>query len=126
MTVSLGGITLSDSLTMPDIKSRRKIASSVQQTLGGRAVVQTMPIESGEVLTLAATSRNGSAVGGYFTTAQVASIEALELAGAAVTLVHHLGTWQVIILSKDLTGIDNFVTHNGDDLYVGTITMVEI
>ena len=125
MTVSLGGITLSDSLTLPDIKSRRKVASSVQQTLGGRGVIQTMPIESGEVITLAAEG-SGDRIRGYFTTAQVASIEALELAGLPVTLVHHLGTWSVVIIGKDLTGMDNFVSPGGADLYVGTITMVEV
>jgi hypothetical protein len=125
MTVSLGGIVLSDSLTLPGIHSRRKIATDVRQTLGGLGVVQHAPIQSGEAITLSAEG-GGGRVRGYFTTAQVESIEALEALGEPVTLVHHLGSWQVVIIGKDLAGIDNFLDPDGDDLYVGTITMIEV
>ena len=125
MTVSLGGIALHDSLTLPGIRSRMKIAVSAQMTILGRQTVQTAPAQTGGEIILAAEGGE-SRMRGYFTTAQVASIEALEAAGAAVTLVHHLGTWTVVIVRKDLTAIDNFLTVGGDDLYVGTVTMIEV
>jgi hypothetical protein len=124
MTVSLGGIALDDSLALTGIKNRRPVVLSMQQTILGRAVVQTGPVQSGEALVLEA-RLDGDKIYGKYTGAQVDAIRALW-DGSQITLVHHLGTWQVVIESLDVYEVQDYADPTAADIYVGTITMIEV
>lgn len=117
MTVSLGGIPLSDELTLaigpagPAINQRRLI--------GGASCVQVDGNSGGRTLTLAGKN--------HWTLSQVDQIRALESLAIAVTLIHHRGNFQVLITeTSDLAPVINYKDPASDDWYTGSITLIEV
>ena len=125
MTVSIGGITLSDDLRLRGIKNQSLALMSVRRTMGGRVVIQTLRMEAGRPLVLEA-FRDGNATYGYFTGSQIDQICALRDASTEVTLVHHLGTFQVIVTAVDVEDIKGVADPASTDEYSGTITLIEV
>jgi hypothetical protein len=125
MTVSLGGITLSDDLRLTGTKNQPRIAGNVRITLGGRAVAQGTPIASGRQLVLEAV-RDGDAILGYFTGTQVDQICTLRDNMTTAALVHHLGTFQVIVTAVDVDDLKGVADPAAAAEYFGTITMIEV
>lgn len=124
MTVSLGGVALDDSLVLVGFKNRPPVAVAVGRTILGRPVVQTSPV-SGGALVLEA-RLDGDRIYGRYTGSQIDQIRTLWAAAAAVTMVHHLGTWQVIIQAVDVQDVQDYADPGATDLYTGTITMIEV
>lgn len=126
MTVSLGGVALDDNLRLDGVLTQSSMAGSARATIGG-ICVQLVAMSAGKTLQLVATL-DGSSVKGMYTGAQLASLSALRDAGAAVTLVHHLGTWQVWIPPDGIAVEQVFDYSDPDDAawYVGTITLITV
>jgi hypothetical protein len=124
MTVTLGGITLDESLALPGFKNRRPVVISSQPTILGREVVQSAPVLSGQRLVLEA-RLDGQQILGHFTGTQIDAIRALW-DGSTIPLVHHLGSWQVVIESIDVYEVQDYADPVAADLYVGTVTMIEV
>ncbi len=118
MTVSLGGIALSDHLRLDGLESRSMVAHSVTHTIGGRAIVQYDSKDMQSGIELALVGEN------HFTLSQIQAVQAL--AGQEVTLVHHRGTYQVIILSTPNDSTFGYSDPTGSDWYSGSITMVTV
>jgi len=125
MTVSIGGIVLSEDLTLTGPINQPRVAMSARQTLGGRVVVQSLPISAGRQLVLAAARGNGG-VYGAFTIAQAEQLAVLRDAGQAVALVHHRGNFSVVILAIELEPINGVADPGAGTLMAGTITMIEV
>lgn len=117
MTVSLGGIILSDQLTL-DI-GPAAAAISQRRLIGGGQVIQTDATFGGRTLTLAGEH--------HWTLDQVEQIRSLQSLGQAVQLVHHRGTFLAVITDTAnlLPSVDH---HDPDptDWYTGSITMIEV
>lgn len=122
MTVSLGGVSLSDDLVLEGIETARRVTYSSRRTLAGRHVLQVGPPLSGG-RTISLQSEN------HITHAKLLAIKAVEAAGAVVTLVHHRGTFSVLIVSIEMEP-DSPLANPADDStvpwYSGTITMLEV
>ena len=123
MTISLGGLTLSDHLYLDGIDNAPAVAYSARRTIGGRQVVQVGPLlVRGRTLSLQSE--------GHISHAEVASIKTMESLGLAVTLVHPRGTFSVLITGTELEP-DEFLSNPdsaaaGSIWYSGTITMIEV
>lgn len=126
MSVSLGGVTLDDNLRLDGVLTQSAMAGSARATMGG-ICVQRVAMGAGKTLQLVATM-DGQAVKGLYTGAQLTALAALRDAGAAVTLVHHLGTWQVWIPPAGIAVEQVFDYSDPDDAawYVGTITLITV
>jgi len=119
MTVSLGGIELSNHLTL-DIQGAG-VAYSQRRLIGGAAIVQADGNDGGRSMVI-----NSS---GHMTLTQLEQIRTMQAAGQPVQLVHHRGTFDVLIV--DTTDMaDDFDIANPDadaTLTVsGNITMIEV
>lgn len=117
MTVTLGGITLSDDLVLtigplaPGFSQRRLI--------GGASVVQADPASGGRPLALAGEH--------HWTLAQVTALRDLQAAGQALTLVHHRGTFSVLILdTSELAPSIDYANPTAADWYSGSISLIEV
>jgi hypothetical protein len=117
MTVSLGGIVLSDHLVL-DI-GPSGVAHSQRRLIGGASLLQVDGNSGGRQLTLGGTN--------HWTLGQVEQIRALEAAALPVLLVHHRGTFSVVITSTaDLQPMRAYANPIGSDRYSGTITLIEV
>lgn len=94
MTVSLGGYALSDHLVLQGLEAAPALAWSSRQTFG-RTIIQLLPIKGGRPVLLV--SEN------HLTLADVQAINGLMAAGQDVQLVHHRGTFTVVIVGVDVT-----------------------
>lgn len=117
MTVSLGGIALSDHLTLTI--GPQAPAITQQRLIGGSLCIQIDPTLGGRELILAGDN--------HWTLDQVEAIRALEAAGSPVTLIHHRGTFAVLI--ADTTGLTptiDYADPTAADWYSGAITLIEV
>jgi len=119
VTVSIGGIVLSDHLFLPGLKNLPSRAMSARTTLGGRPVVQSIPLAAGQILELVDPG-DGT---GLFTGTQIDSINVFRASGNIVSFVHHLGTWKVIVEEVEVEQDDGYNDPINADTYIGTITM---
>lgn len=119
MTVSLGGIVLSDHLILDGLESAPVVASSVRRTLGMRPVVRTLAGSTvgGRELTLSGEN--------HFTLAEVAALRGVAAAGQPVTLVHHRGTFVVTIIRIESEATIRYADPTVDDWYSAVIYLQE-
>ncbi|MBU1140879.1 MAG: hypothetical protein KKA76_18035 [Proteobacteria bacterium] len=127
MTVQLGSIVLDDNLQLFGIEQAMDIAVDQVVNLDGSSVLQTMVMGgSGRALAMVAT-QDGNTVGGVFLRSQIMAIKSLASGGQPVTLIHHLGTFSVLIIStEDISPVINYADPRDDDWYVGSIQMIEV
>jgi hypothetical protein len=117
MTVSLGGLTLSDELVL-DIKGAG-VGYSQTRLIGGASVVQADGSSGGRTLTLTGEH--------HWTLAQVTAIQAMQSVGQAVSLVHHRGTFTVLIVdTSTLEPSIPYANPQSTDWYSGSLTLIEV
>ncbi len=127
MTVSLGNIILDDDLRLDGVRNQSKLAISVRPTFGA-PVAQRCARSGGDTLTLVASSDNDSVMG-MFTGAQLDQIVGLRDIGEPVTLVHHLGTFTVMIPATALDAVESFEGHvnpDADEWHIGSIPLITV
>ena len=119
MTISIGGITLSDHLLLLGIEEAAGVAMSSRRTLGGRMVVDVGPsLTAGRLLSLRGEN--------HFTFSQISSIKSLEALGQAVSLVHPRGTFSVHITGVEVDQTIPYSTPAAADWYSGVINLLEV
>ena len=117
MTVTLGGLSLSDELTL-DI-GQPEVGYSSRRLIGGANVVQVDGASGGRTMILEGKN--------HWTFGQAEQIRALQGTGQTLTLVHHLGTFQVVIIdTSELVPTRRFKNPVADTLYTGSITLIEV
>jgi hypothetical protein len=120
MTVTLGALTLSDDLVLSGLETAPDLVVNQKRTLSGRSILQTAPISGGRTLTMSGER--------HYTLAQVQAVKALAALGQPVTLVHHRGTFQVLITATALDP-DDAGRHSNPtsaEWYSGDITLIEV
>jgi len=115
---TLGSVQLSDHLVLDGIENAPGIAWSQRRTVTGEPVVQVTPVSGGRKLTLSAEN--------HLTLAQVQAIKEIEAAGQPVTMVHHRGSFQVLVVGVDVAPSIVHADPGPEDWYSGTITMIEV
>ena len=118
MTVTLGGIALSDHLILTGLDSGPLVTYSITPTLGGNAIIQSDANDPTGGIKLTLVSDNS------LTLAQVQAIRGLR--GQTVELVHYRGTFNVIVLDTPVTPVINYADPVDDDWFSGEITMITV
>jgi len=118
MTVTLGGIVLSEHLVLTGLENAPPVAYSQKRTIGGKSVVAVAPVAGGRTLTLQGEN--------HYTLAQIEAVQTIAQLGAPVTLVHHRGTFSVLITSIEVDPTTDYANPGANDWYNGTITLLEV
>jgi hypothetical protein len=120
MTVTLGALTLSDDLVLGGLETAPDLVVNQKRTLSGRSILQTAPISGGRTLTLSSER--------HCTLAQVQAIKAMAALRQPVTLVHHRGSFTVLITATALEPDDGGLHSNptAGEWYSGDITLIEV
>lgn len=118
MTVSIGGIALSEHLILSGIETAPDIVVNPRRLMGGELDIQTDPISGGRELSLSGDN--------HFTLAQITAIKVLAGQGQAVELVHPRGTFNILIKGTPVEPSRAFSDPVGEDMYSGEITGIEI
>lgn len=124
---NLGPVALDDNLRLYGVQAQATVAMSVRPTFGA-PVTQRCARSGGDTLTLVA-SVSGNQVRGVFTLTQVEAIATLRDLGEPVSLVHHLGTFTVMIPPTALDGLEqvmDYANPGADEWYTGTIPLITI
>ena len=119
MTVSLGGIILSDNLTL-DIKPAG-VGYSQRRLIGGASVIQADGSTGGRTMVL------NSAM--HMTRVQLEQIRDMQSLGQPVAMVHHRGSFSVLITdTSDMVDDCDLADPDNDPTLTvsGNITMIEV
>ena len=114
----LGSVTLSGHLILDGLESRKMVAPTVTHTIGCLAVVEYDPIDQAVGVPIALVGEN------HFDLSQIQAVQALV--GQEVTLVHHRGTFQVLVLSVPNEPTFNHADPQPDDWYSGRIELLTV
>lgn len=125
MTVSLGGIALSEDLTLDGVVNQPNALLQADQTLGGSVAISWISRSAGRELILQSVN-SGNSISGFFTGEQVSQIMEFRDTVQAVTLEHHLGIFEVVVVELGLSPATGTVNPTNDSWYVGTVQMIEV
>ena len=107
--------------------SEARVAEDVFMDIDGRVVIQKTPISNGRRIILEA---KGSESGGrsYFTRRQIKLFEQWEISGQVISFVYGLRVFNVVVPSSSLsvTPVRDMEGHIDDDIYYGTLTLLEV
>lgn len=117
MTVTLGGLTLSDHLTLDGIDVA-PVRASQRRTLAGRPITQSAPAPGGRTLVLSGEH--------HWTYAQAAALRTLAALAAPVALVHHRGAFTVLITAIELEPSIAYANPGDSDWLSGSVTLLEV
>ena len=124
MTITLGGVSLSEDLIWEDEFDSNAIGQNARLTIHGATVVQSMPISDNRTVTLVAAQR-GSSIYGYYTRVQILQFKAWEAAGSTLSFVYDTTTVNVVILAGGVQ-MKPLLAKQGqgvDDYYLGSLAM---
>lgn len=122
----LGTITdLSDDCRLDGLETAKPAVFNQRRFIGGDLNVQVDDNSGGLELRIVA-EKVGQNVYGYYTLDQVTELHALWAAKNTVSLVHHRGTFSVLIIDVDVTPVVGVADPAGDAIYVGTVTVLEM
>lgn len=117
MTVSLGTVTLSDDLSLDIGPAAAGI--SQRRLIGGASVVQADGSSGGRTLVLSGVH--------HWTLTQIEQLRTLQALGLPLALVHHRGTFSVVIVdSTDLMPSFDHANPTAADWYSGSLTLIEV
>ena len=115
MSVSAGGLALSDNLLLRGLRGD-PVAVDMQRSEGGVAQILVAPLEGGRPLALE----------GYFTAAQVDALMDMARIGEPVTLIHPRGTFSWLITGSSLEPWIDYVEPDPNDFEFGTVNGIEV
>jgi len=116
--ITLGAIPLSDHLTLTGLETSAPVATQQRRTLTGRSVVAAAGNDGGRTLALSGDN--------HFTLAQIEAVRALAVQAAPVALVHHRGSFSVLITAIEAEPAFDHANPAVDDWYSATIPMIEV
>lgn len=125
--ITLNGVTLNDGIIWSDEFDYFASSQAIDYTLLGNAVIQTMPMNTRQQISLVAKSE-GSSFTGSFTREQIIAFKLLEQEGNRVVF-HYEGTdYNVVVKAGgvQMTPILSGTNQNTSDLYTGTLLLVEV
>lgn len=118
MAVTLGGIPLFDDLVLQGLESAPLAVATVTTCIGGKAWVQSDGTDAVAGIALSLVGVNN------FTLGQVIALQTLR--GQTVELVHHRGTYQVVVLTTPDEPTFNHANPDATAWYSGQITMITV
>lgn len=125
MTVILGSVVLSDDLTLAGPINQPQVVVNFKRTTSGRLIRRVDPRPAGRELVLSS-ERRGNGYRGAFTGDQADQMAALRDAGNVIDLVHHRGSYRVLIVATELEPIDGVADPGPNTFFVGSVTMIEV
>ena len=124
--IKIGNIELDDNLRLYGLEESPDLLVSQVISFDDTSTLQTMPAGNGRALSLVAT-REGVNYAGVFTLGQIKAIKSIAKARMATVLVHHRGTFNVLITGVSDVAIDGDLANPPDDEWcAATINMIEV
>lgn len=125
--ISVGGMELHRGVFWTNEKSTPRVSEEVFPDIDGVIAIQRGPLTGGRLIVLEAEgSDKGSR--GIFTRAQVDQIETWEITGEQLTFIYGSISKTVVVPANPLAVVPlrKMYGHQSDDLYYGTITLMEV
>jgi|LGVE01.1.fsa_nt_gb hypothetical protein len=114
----LGPLTLSDHLILDGLETAAPVVHSYRRLIGGAGVLQTDGNQGGRVLRLVSIK--------HLELAEVVAIQGLVAARQPITIVHHRGTFTVLIIETNVEPDRQRANPTADEWYSGEIVLQEI
>ncbi len=126
MTVTLGGIVISDNMYLGGVVESKQVVHQQVRTVEGNSLLRVTTTPGGRTLTLGTTNLDG-ATQGIWCQSKIEEIKVFEAAGTSIILNHHGDTYTVrIIDTSDFAQMFQFEPASPDKKFTGKITMIEV
>lgn len=126
MAITLGGMTLDDTLIWENKLSYSKSGYSRRVTLQGRVIMQTSPINT-RLITLTTVNVSGGTIG-YFTFEQIEAVKGFEDGLSVIPFVYESDVMTVMIQPGGIN-VEAVVprpNHDASDWFLGSIHLIEV
>lgn len=126
MAISLGGVSLCNTLIWVDSYAHSNLSYSRRITLLGKVILQSSPNPK-KVISLETVSTSGGSIG-YFTKDQLDQLAVFEEAMTQIVFIYNAESLNVVIQPGGI-GVSPVAPRNSPDntdYYTGAITLIEI
>jgi len=124
MTITLGGVTISDDMYLSGLEANSQVAVEQQRTIDGISFVRVKPAPGGRVFSLGTQSRGG-ATQGIWDWSVIEQIKTLELLAQSVILTYRGTSYTVYITGTDFTPLLQFEVEGPTKKFTGTVSLLE-
>jgi hypothetical protein len=124
MTITLGGITISDNMYLSGLETNKQVIVDKQRNIDGVAIVRVKPTPGGRELTLG-TQNQGGAIQGIWEWSTIEQIKSLELLAQSVILNYRGTNYSVYITGTDLSPFLQFEIEGASKKFTGVINLLE-
>jgi len=124
MTITLGGVTVSDDMYLSGLESNSQVAVEQQRTIDGVSVARVKANPGGRILTLGSQNRSG-ALQGFWEWSVISQIKSLELAAQSVILNYRGTQYTVYITSTNFEPFLQFEIESSTKKFTGTVSLLE-
>ena len=125
MTITLGGITISDNMYLDGLESQPQVSVEQVRTIDGTSVVRTKSLNLGGTFTLGTQTLSG-AVQGIWCLSYIQQIKALEQLGAVVVLDYKGTQYNVVIEGTNFSPMFQWEPEGPDKKFTGTVSLIEV
>lgn len=124
MSITLGGITISDNMYLDGIENASLASLQSERTVDGLSLTAAKATPGGRLLTLG--SVVDSSIMGIWCQSVIDEIKAIEAVPQVIELNYHGDTYNVIIESVDFTQLFKFEPVTENKKYTGQVTLKEV
>lgn len=124
MSITLGGVTISDNMYLDGINNAALISAQQYRSIDGLSLVLSKKQSGGRTITLG--SVVDSSVMGIWCQSVVDAVKLLEGDNSVLVLDYHGDTYNVLITGMEFTQLFKFEPVTSNKKYTGTITMIEV
>ncbi len=123
MTITLGGITLSDNMYLSGLESAPRAAVSQKRTILGTSILTVSPLIGGRRFTIGSDSKG--ATRGIWCYHTIEAIKELENQGVAVVLDYRGDIYEVVIVGTSFRPMILHEPEGPNKKFIGTISVIE-
>lgn len=124
MTITLGGVTISDDMYLSGLESNSQVSVNQQRTIDGLSVVRVNSNPGGRIFTLGTQNRSG-AIQGIWEWSVIDQIKDLELAAQSVILDYRGSQYTVYITGTNFEPLLQFEVESSSKKFTGTVSLLE-
>lgn len=124
MTITLGGVTISNNMYLDGRETRPSVAVEQVVTIDGTSIIRTRALNLGGHFTLG--SQSSGAVQGIWCLSNIKDIKALEQLAVAVVLDYHGTLYNVVIESTNFSPFFQWEPEGPGKKFTGTVSLIEV
>ena len=125
MTITLGGLDISDNMYLSGLESAQLVSVEQLWTIDGNSVVRSKPLNGGRRLTLGSQNQSG-VTQGIWCLEDIQQVQVLEQLAQSLVLSYRGTDYNVIITGTTFNPLHQFEVEGPYKKFIGSISLTEV